>query len=136
MTHSDETECLGQIELNPALSRAEREDLQWCTAQAVESADRVVWQLCAGGCCLRVAEAPGREAAARALQGVVDAVTRSGHRCTGLLVVRRGDGETFTVRVSRGRVHSKLIAAATAAEPRLATVTPLRSRRDEKRARL
>ena len=138
MTHTtgDRLECLGQIELNPALTRSQREDLEWCAGVRSEGEGAVVWELCSSGCCLRVAEAASREAAAAALQEVVDAAARSHHRCTGLLVVRRADGETFTLRVSRGRVHSKLIAAATPAEPRLATVTPLRSRRGEQRARL
>jgi hypothetical protein len=122
---TDRTECLGQIELNPALTREERERL--------DSGD-VAWETCAGGCCLQVTRAPGREVAGQALQLVVDLLVDSGHRCSGVLVVRRGDGELFTLRVSRGRAYVRLLDPARTAEPRLASVTPLRNRRDDQRA--
>lgn len=134
--HPDRTECLGQIEINPAPSRTQREELEWCTGRGDEVGDEVVWRFCARGCCLRVAQAPDSRSAAAALQEVVDAVARSGHRCTGLLVVRRGDGETFTLRVGRGRVYVKVLAGRAAAEPRLASVTPLETRRSSARARV
>jgi hypothetical protein len=132
--HAERLECLGQIQLNPALTRAQRDDLEWCGGEA--GPGEVVWEFCAGGCCLRVAHAPDREAVRGALQEVVDAAAGSGHRCSGLLVVRRGDGELFTLRVSRGRVYAKLLDQPRPSEPRLATVTPLRSRRSDQRARL
>ena len=135
-TQARRTQCLGEIQLNPALSRTQREDLEWCSGRGEGDAGEVVWEFCAGGCCLRVASAPDREAAGRALQEVVDAAAGSGHRCTGVLVVRRGDGELFTLRVSRGRVYVKLLDRPRASEPRLASVTPLRSRRADQRARL
>lgn len=128
------TECLGEIGLNPPLTRDQREQLEWCTGRDDGDGGGVVWELCAGGCCLRVAQAADRESARQALQAVVDAAAESGRRCTGLLVVRRGDGELFTVRASRGRVYAKLLQPARKPEPRLATVTPLRSRRTDQRA--
>jgi len=138
MTHPDanRTECLGQIQLNPPLSRAEREDLEWRAGRAEDASGEVAWEFCAGGCCLRVAQVPDRATVSQALQAVVDAAASSGHRCSGILVVRRGDGELFTLRVSRGRVYTKLLDRPRAAEPRLASVTPLRTRRDDRRVRL
>ena len=133
--HAERLECLGQIQLNPALTRAQRDELEWCGGgEAVPG--EVVWEFCAGGCCLRVAQAPDRETVRGALQQVVDAAAGSGHRCSGVLVVRRGDGELFTLRVSRGRVYAKLLDPPRTSEPRLATVTPLRSRRGDQRVRL
>ncbi len=134
-THPGITQCLGEIALNPPLTRAQREDLEWCSGRGAHL-EGIGWEFCARGCCLRVAEATDRETAARALQEVVDAAAGSGHRCTGLLVVRRGDGELFTLRVTRGRVYVKLLGAASSGEPRLATVTPLRTRRGDQRVRL
>ena len=136
MTHAptERLECLGQIELNPALTRAQRDDLECCGGGDLPG--EVVWEFCAGGCCLRVAQAPDRETVVGALQEVVDAAAGSGHRCSGVLVVRRGDGELFTLRVSRGRVYAKLLDPPRTSEPTLATVTPLRSRRGDQRVRL
>lgn len=140
MTDVDRTECLGHIALNPALTREQREVLEWrggaWEQEEAGEQSEVVWELCAGGCCLRVARAPDRETTGRALQEVVDAATDSGHRCSGVLVVRRGDGELFTLRVARGRVYVKLLDPARPAEPRLASVTPLRTRRRDQRVRL
>lgn len=133
---AERTQCLGEIRLNPALTRAQREDLEWCTGRVEEASGQVVWEFCGGGCCLRVAQAPDRETASRAMQAVVDAAASSGLRCSGLLVVRRGDGELFTLRVSRGRVYVKLLDPPRTAEPRLASVTPLRTRRGDQRVRL
>jgi hypothetical protein len=132
----DRAECLGQIALNPALTRDQRDQLEWCSGRSGESAGEVVWEYCAGGCCLRVARASEREDVRRALQEVVDAAASSGHQCSGVLVVQRGDGELFTLRVSRGRVYVKLLEPARTAEPRLASVIPLRTRRTAQRVRL
>ena len=135
-TDESRAECVGQIQLNPALTREQREQLEWCGGKADEAAAEVAWEFCAGGCCLRVAQAPDREAVRRALQEVVDAAAASGHRCSGVLVVQRGDGELFTLRASRGRVYAKLLEPSHDAPARLASVTPLRTRRADQRARV
>lgn len=127
----DAVECLGRITLDPPLRPPEHDDLLW--SAELQPPAWCGWDFCPAGCCLRLVGAATRADAEDELQCLVDAVRERGLGLTGLMVVRRSDGEIFSLRVSRHRVHSSTLREAdpprhTRSEEGLASVTSLTPR--------